>query len=251
MHELIILGTAASVPDAEHDTIAQVLCGSNWAVLVDCGGSPLYKLARVGVEMESVQAVVVTHCHADHIYGFPLLIQGLWLAGREEPLPIHGPQEALDIVRSLLQIFNLAERADMFCLEWHPIPLREGRQVLEVEGVRITATPVCHREVQALAYRFEDSQTGRAIVYSGDTEPCPNLIKLAYGADLLIHEASGESPGHSSPVQAAEVGRAASVGKLILTHYPVWGVNLESWRRSASEFPGQVALARDGDRYPL
>jgi len=251
MPELVILGTAASVPDAEHDTVGQVLCGPGWAVLVDCGGSPLYKLARVGVEMESVRAVVLTHRHADHIYGLPLLIQGLWLGGREEPLSIHGPKETLDSAHSLLQMFSLAERADMFALKWHSVPLREGQQVLEVEGVRIVATPVRHREVQAVAYRFENVQTGRAIVYSGDTEPCPALVRLAFGSDLLIHEASGEYPGHSSPAQAAEVGRAASVGKLALTHYPVREVNLETWRRSASEFPGQVTLACDGNRYPL
>ena len=251
MPELVVLGTAASVPDAGHDTVGQVLCGLNWAVLIDCGGSPLYKLARVGVEMASIQAVVLTHHHADHIYGLPLLIQGLWLGGREDPLPIYGPTEALNIARSLLEMFNLAERADMFSLEWQPVLLREHQRVLEVERVRIIATPVRHRGMQALAFRFENTETGRVIVYSGDTEPCPALIRLAFGADLLIHEASGEYPGHSSPAQAAEVARAAGVEKLALTHYPVRDVNLEAWRRAASEFPGPVSLARDGDRYPL
>ena len=251
MPELIILGTAASVPDADHDTVGQVLCGPDWAVLVDCGGSPLHKLARVGVELESVRAVILTHRHADHIYGLPLLVQGLWLGGRIDPLPIYGPKEALDTSHSLLELFSLAERPDMFSLEWHSVPLREARQVIEIEGVQITATPVDHREVQALAFRFENRRTRRSIVYSGDTEPCPTVVRLAAGADLLLHEASGEFPGHSSPSQAAKVASKAGVERLALTHYPVLEVDLEAWRQSAAGFPGPVILARDGDRYPL
>ena len=147
MPELTVLGTAASVPDAEHDTVAMVLRGPDWAVLIDCGGSPLHKLARVGVDMESIRAVVLTHSHADHLYGLPMLVQGLWLSGRAEPLPLYAPGETLEVARRLLELFDLAERNEMFALEWHPVPLREGRRVLEVQGVQITGAPVLHGQV--------------------------------------------------------------------------------------------------------
>jgi ribonuclease Z len=180
-----------------------------------------------------------------------LLVQGLWLGGREEPLPIHGPQEALDVALKMLEIFSLAEQEGMFAIEWHPIPLREGRRVLDLGGVQITSTPVSHRNTPTVAVRLENAPTGQAIVYSSDTEPCPTLIRLAAGADLLLHEATGEYSGHSSPVQAAEVARQAGVAKLVLIHYPVHGVDLEAWRLGAAEFPGPVALAQDGDVYPF
>jgi ribonuclease Z len=249
MPELIVLGTAASVPDAEHDTVALALRGPGWAVLIDCGGSPLYKLARFGVQLEEFRAVVLTHRHADHVYGLPVLVQGLWLAGREAPLPIHGPAETLDIARRLLELFDLAERSGMPSLQWHPVPLREGRRVLEVGGVRITSAPVAHAGRDTLALRFDDVHTGQAIVYSADTEPCQALVRLAAGADLLLHEATGDYVGHSSPAQAAEVAREAGVARLALIHYPVHGMNLERWRAAAAEFPGPVSLARDGDVY--
>jgi ribonuclease Z len=251
MTELIVLGTAASVPDAEHDTIGMALRGPDWAVLVDCGGSPLHKLARVGVDSEAVHAVVLTHRHADHLYGLPMLVQGLWLAGREDPLPLYGPAETLEVARRLLELFDLAERKDMFALEWHSVLLREGRTALEVQGVQITAAPMFHGQVQTLALRFENSATGRAIVYSADTEPCLALIHLALGADLLIHEATGDHVGHSTPAQAAEIAREAGVARLALVHYPVRGVDLEGWRLAAAEFPGPVELAHDGSSYQL
>ena len=251
MPDLIILGAAASVPDAQTDTTGLALRGPDWTVLIECGGSPLYKLARAGGCLDDIKAVILTHRHADHIYGLPILVQGLWLAGREAPLAIYGPRETLDIAQDLLDLFGLSDRKGMLPLEWHPVPLREGKQVLVMGDVQINSAPMIHRSVQTLALRFESLSNGRAIVYSADGEPSPALVRLATGADLLIHEATGEYEGHSSPVQAVEVARQAGVQRLALIHYPVYDVDLEFWRASAAGFPGPVTLARDGDVYSL
>ena len=251
MVELIVLGSSASVPDAEHDTVSLVLRGEDWAVLVECGGSPIQKLAQLGVGLEDLRAVILSHQHPDHLYGLPALVQGLWIGGREAPLPIYGPQQALDRARDLLELLELADRDGMFAVEWRPVPLREGRSVGSWGDVRVTAAPVVHAGNDTLALRFENETTGRTIVYSADTEPCPALVRLAAGADLLIHEATGEHTGHSTPAEAAEVAREAGVAHLALIHYPVRDVNLEAWRLQAAEFPGPVTLACEGDRYRL
>jgi ribonuclease Z len=251
MAEWIVLGTAASVPDAEHDTVGYVLRGTGWAVLIDCGGSPLYKLARLGIEREELVAVILTHGHADHIYGLPMLVQGLWLGGREAPLPIYGPGQTLDQAHQLLELFHLAEREDMFKIQWKQIPLRENRTVLSLHGIEITASPVIHASEDAVALRLDHPASGRSLVYSSDTEPAPALIRLAAGANLLLHEAAGGAAGHSSPAQAAEVAREAGVERLLLTHYPVVDTDLEQWRRQAAGQGVEVDLARDGDVYSL
>jgi ribonuclease Z len=249
--ELIVLGSSASVPDAEHDTVSLVLQGSDWAILVECGGSPLQKLAQLGISLEDLSAVILSHRHPDHLYGLPALVQGLWIGGREAHLPIYGPGQALDRAKDLLALMDLSEREGMFAIEWHPVPLREGRELGTWDTIRVSTTPVQHAGNDTLALRFENSDSGRAIVYSADTEPCPALVRLAAGAELLIHEATGGHPGHSTPAEAAEVGREAGVAQLALIHYPVRGVNLEAWRLQAAEFRGPVTLAREGDRYPL
>jgi ribonuclease Z len=249
--ELIVLGSSASVPDAEHDTVGLALRGSDWAVLIECGGSPLQKLAQLEVGLEELQALILSHQHPDHLYGLPALVQGLWIGGRENPLPIYGPAQALDRAKALLELLDLAHREGMFAVKWHPVPLREGREVGRWGGIRVSATPVVHGNNDTLALRFENMDTGRAAVYSADTEPCAALVRLAVGADLLLHEATGEYPGHSTPAEAAEVAREAGVARLALIHYPVRGVNLEAWRLQAAEFPGPVTLAREGDKYPL
>jgi ribonuclease Z len=203
------------------------------------------------MDRETIRAVILTHGHADHLYGLPILVQGLWLGGRQATLPVYGPRQALDRARQLLALLDLIDSERRLGLEWHSVPPREGRQVLEVEEIRITASPVAHLDQETLALRFDNNVTKRAIVYSADTEPCPALIRLAVGTDLLLHEATGDFPGHSTPAEAAEVARDAGVGQLALIHYPVHGVSLEAWRRQAFGFPGAVTLAGDGDVYPL
>lgn len=251
MPELIVLGSAASVPDAGHDTTALALRGSDWAVLIECGGSPLYKLAQFGISPSWVRAVILTHHHADHLYGLPILIQGLWLSGRRTPLPVYGPPQTLEICRRLLDLFELPDPDDGAATTWHSIPRREGYRVLQIGEVTITATPVAHGPWDTRAIRLENPITGRSIVYSSDTEPCPALVRLAAGADLLVHETTGHYPGHSSPREAAEVAREAGVARLALIHYPVYGADPEAWRRAAVGFGGPTILARDGDVYPL
>ena len=67
---------------------------------------------------------------------------------------------------------------------------------------------------------------GRKIVYTGDTRASRDVINLAEGADLLVHEATfddemlerSQEDGHSTPSQAAEVAKEAGVKRLILTH---------------------------------
>ncbi|MGC9333507.1 MAG: MBL fold metallo-hydrolase [Anaerolineae bacterium] len=251
MPAVIVLGTAASVPNGQHDTVGLALRSPEGAVLIDCGGSPLHKLARHGIDMAELQAIILTHGHADHLYGLPMLVQGLWLGGREAALPVYGPAQALDRARRLLEVFELADREGLFALEWHAVPLREGRRVLSLGSVQVTTTPVVHGDNDTIGLRFDDTDTGGSAVYSSDTEPCDSLIRLAAGADLLLHEATGNYAGHSSPQDAAEVAREAGVGRLALIHYPVRGVDPGQWCRRATGFSGQVFLAKDGDVYPL
>ena len=74
--------------------------------------------------------------------------------------------------------------------------------------------------------------------YSSDTQPCDNMVELARGVDVLIHEATGEKMGHSSPEQAGEIAQRAGAGQLLLIHYPS-RVDTEEWvTRARSRYSG-------------
>ena len=94
---------------------------------------------------------------------------------------------------------------------------------------------------------------GRKIVYSGDTRPCMNLVRLAENADLLIHDATLDDElaekayedGHSTPSQAAEIARKAGVDKLVLTHISARYKSAEKLLEQAKKVFPNVFVAED------
>ena len=124
-----------------------------------------------------------------------------------------------------------------------------GALVLETEGLRITCAPVEHL-VPTVGLRFENKRSGGYIAYSSDTAPCDAVVSLAQGADVLIHEAASNTPGHTSAAQAGEIARRAGVGRLVLIHYRPDEKSYASWLARAEEtFGGPVELARDLAEY--
>nr|MDQ3570819.1 MBL fold metallo-hydrolase [Actinomycetota bacterium] len=154
----------------------------------------------------------------------------------------------------------------------HVAPDMDPILVKEDDVVRVTATLVRHAPVfPAFAYRF-DTDAG-SVVLSGDTAPCPNLVRLARSADILVHEVfddaaleQGPDEGDdedsweaerrhhhlvSSHTPLSEVGRvAAEAGarRLVLTHFVPGDDALPDahWVKGvAGHFDGEVAVGRD------
>ena len=130
-------------------------------------------------------------------------------------------------------------------VDFHEVEMRVGYKVIESPEFEITTAPVKHF-VPTIAVKVVSRESGRAVVYSGDTEPCEALARLAQGADLLIHESTGDYAGHSTPAQAGAMARRCGVGKLVLIHFSALDSELEGLRRAAeAEFDGPVELAED------
>jgi ribonuclease Z len=251
MARLIILGSGAALPDASRDNTYMVVEGRESSILIDCAGSPLHKLQAVGVDLDTLDALIVTHHHPDHIYGVPALLLGLWLYDRQEPFRIFGPQKS---VAALASIMDALEWQDWPCtmpVAFHEVEMMVGHKVIESSEFEITTAPVEHH-VPTIAVKVVSKESGRTIVYSSDTEPCEALIRLAKGVDILIHESTGDYAGHSSPSQAGAMARRCGAGKLVLIHFTAPDSELEGLRQAAeAEFDGPVELAEDFAGYPL
>jgi ribonuclease Z len=251
MTRLIILGSAAALPDASHDTTYMVLEGRENSILIDCGGSPLHKLQVVGVDLDTLDSLIVTHHDPEHIYGVPVLLLGLWLYGRQEPFHIFGPQRSVAALASIMDTLEWQGWPCTLPVAFHEVEMREGYRVIESPEFEITTAPVEHW-IPTIAVKAMSKETGRSIVYSSDTEPCEALARLAQGVDILIHEGTGDYAGHSTPAQAGMMAERCGAGKLVLIHFPVLGSDLGAWRRAAeAEFNGPVELAEDFAVYPL
>src|SRR5262249_14445234 len=156
----------------------------------------------------------------------------------------------------------LAQRVvEAFELESHQatvkwIPVVSGEEVpLDAGSYRLTTAETTHSR-PCLALRFEDSATGRALVYSADTEPCESVQTLAQGAAVLIHEATTPEPfaGHTTPRQAGQVATRAGAGRLVLVHFsPRWTMSasqaIEEVR--AGGFMGDAEIGREFGTYTL
>lgn len=245
MAKLIILGSSAAIPSAEHENTHMALTGVESVVLVDCVGTPIVRLEQAGLTLDSISDLILTHFHPDHVSGVPSLLMNMWLLGRKEPLNIHGYQHCLDCLQTMMGCFQWETWDKMFEVGLQVLPEQERVCVLEREDFRIEASPMRHL-VPTLGIRVQASKGGRSIVYSCDTEPCPALLRLAEGADILIHESTGKAPGHSSARQAGETAQGAGVRRLLLIHYPS-GASMEEGmlKEARSAFKGEVALAQD------
>jgi ribonuclease Z len=246
---LVILGTAHAIPDPDHDNTHLAVVGADGVTLVDCGGSPTLRLRQAGLEMESITDLIATHFHPDHVSGIPLLLMGMWLSGRQTPLRIYGLHHCLERLEDMMGFFQWHNWPDFFPVAFHRLPEQEGVVVLERGDHRVLSSPVRHM-VPTIALRFEGLPGGRSVCYSSDTEPCSALVRLAEGADVLLHESTGDGLGHSSAAQAGETARRAEVGRLLLIHYPP-DQRQGLVDQARTTFGGEVQLAQDLMELPL
>lgn len=248
MTRVILLGTSAAVPTREHAPTSLLVEGEGRYSLVDCGDNPLPRLSHVGLDPSHLHRIILSHFHPDHVSGVPLLLVNLWLTGRRDTLYIAGLEDVLDRLWVMMDLFRWDEWQDFYPLVRQSLG-PAGGELPEMMKLRVTAAPGAH-SVPSLAFRFETLETGHSAVYSADTEPSEEVARLAQGANILFHEATGEHPGHSSPAQAGEIARQAGVERLVLIHYPPHVG--EEWVEQARErFGGPVELGQDLQSFTL
>ena len=251
MGRLIFLGTGDPFNYERAQTVLAVPLTGGETMLLDAssGTIVLRQLRDAGIALESVRHLFISHRHFDHIGGLPPLLTSL------VPLPgaaitIHSLPTTLRAARKLLDL-TIPGVEDWLGprLRWNPVTAGEP---VAVDGIDVTAFRVQHG-LECVGFRLE--QDGRVAVFTADTKPCPNLVKYARQAELLIHEVYALDDeaeqthffGHSTAADAGRAARTCRVRRLILTHFRASTfVDAEALRReAAAHFDGPVELARD------
>lgn len=265
MQKIILLGTSGAVADAQRDNVSLVFSSRqevppDFHVLLECGGSAAHKLAKIGIAYHTLQDVILTHTHLDHLYGVPGLIFSMMYRDMQRtiPLRIHCPDEASEMITQFLDFFELRKEC-WFPLEVHGIPSEEDALVLDNAHVTITSTPVNHSpSIPTYGIKIFVKASEKSVVYSSDTSYSERLIRLAKGTDLLLHECAGLSyhpipPIHSNAMQVGNVAREAECKKLALLHLDTVLNDrpqqiLNEVRQS---FSGECVITSDFDEYIL
>src|SRR6266851_4253589 len=273
---LILLGTGGGPrPRKASSASAQVIVRNHAAYVIDCGNGVARQLVFADVPLTTLRHVFVTHHHSDHNADYGNLLLLAWAAGLRTRVDTWGPPPIAKMTRLFFELnaYDIETRiADEGRVPLVPLvyahEMSQGGLVMKDENVTVTAALVDHPPVvPAFAYRFDTA--GRSIVISGDTNRSDNLIKLAQGADILVHEALWV-PGvdrlvarvanaatlkkhiidsHTSVEDCGKVAAAAGVKTLVLSHIvPKDDLSItdQMWIDAArAHFKGEIVVARD------
>lgn len=249
MTKLIILGSSNAVPSLENENTHLLVLGDQYKILVDCPSNPLLRLETLGINFNEITDLILTHFHPDHVAGLPQFLMSMWLLGRLAPLAIYGLKHTIDRAEAMMDLFCWSEWRNFFPVHFHRLPEDEMFPFLENAEMHVFSSPVKHF-VPTIGLRFEFAGKNRIFSYSSDTAACNAILPLAENADLLLHEASGASSGHSSAAQAGEVAHSARAKELLLIHYPSGKYAQDDLvAQAAQTFSGPVRLATDFMEY--
>jgi ribonuclease Z len=228
---IFFVGTAGSVPSRGRGLPCLLVRRGGEHLLFDCGEGTQRQLLR-SVGLVEVDAVFITHFHADHWLGLPGLLKSLALRDRTQPLSVFGPRGLCDLMERMRVVYGRRLPFDLQLLELDPL------ETVERDGYLIGSVPVDHGPRRAFGYAlvehdrpgefdpaaavalgvpegpaFRELQLGktvgdvrpeqvmgeprqgRKIVISGDTAPCEAIGVAAHGADVLVHEATFTQDG--------------------------------------------------------
>ena len=248
MAKITFLGTASAVPDRNHQNTHFVVQTESGTVLVDCVGNPIVRLREAGIDPLSITDLVLTHFHPDHVSGVPLLLMDLWLLGRKQPLDIYGLESVLEKFEAMMDLYEWETWGGFYPVHLHPVTAPDRLVIIDRAQLKVLASKVRHM-IPAMGLRFE--LPGGTVCYSTDTEPRVEVVRLAEGADFLIHEASGSMGGHTGAREAGVIASDAGVKTLILIHYDPISVPDELKAEARQSFSGEVIIAKDLMTLPI
>lgn len=222
MIEVIILGSGTGVPYLRRSSSGYCVRINGDTLLFEMGSGTVRRLMEARIDYRTARQLFISHRHPDHCADLvPFLFAMNYTPGfkRRDPLKLYGPVGFAGVVRKMMDVFP-----------WI-VPKHYSLDMEEVEDAQIRGKdwvvktkPTVHGDVLAVSYRIEAE--GKAVVYSGDSGYCEELVENAREANLFVVECSFpetmELRGvHLNSQEVAEIASRAKAQRLILTHlYP-------------------------------
>jgi len=292
--ELVILGTAGALPTIDRGTSGILLIRGGERLLIDCGEGTQRQLMR-SVGLSRIDRVFLTHFHGDHYLGLPGMLKTLSLQARTEPFYIFGPPGLERLFAEAARVFGrytypliLMEIEAGGEVQCDGYRMRAGASAHGLPGIAwcleedtrpglfhperalalgVSAGPAFGRLQMGESVETEEGRVvspsdvmdamrpGRKVVITGDTRPSADIVALARGATVLVHDSTFADSEHeralithhSTAREAATVAAEAGVTLLALTHVSSRHSVRELLQEAREVFPNTV-LPRDFDR---
>jgi ribonuclease BN (tRNA processing enzyme) len=258
-----VLGKSPAWQDAAGACSGYLVQQGDFTLLLDCGNGVFSKLRPV-VDYVDVDAVLITHMHADHFLDLVPFSYALRYAPRQQPVPVGGwpgteaparpqlyvPSGAPEMLRRVVGCWGNADLIDSAFAVHEYTP-----------GDELSAGPLSIRFCEVphfvTTYAVELTSNGSRFTFGADCRPNEALVRFARDTDMLLIEATLPRPerdgvrGHLTAREAGEHGRSAGARRLVLTHYsdeldPEW-----TRAEAANSFGAPVELATEGAVYTV
>ncbi|MEO9171260.1 MAG: MBL fold metallo-hydrolase [Candidatus Baltobacteraceae bacterium] len=245
-----VVGSSASVPRPGRACSCVMIRSREANVLFDLGSGALSKL-RETIDYPEIDAVVITHMHADHFLDLIPLRYGLRYGPllRDDRMSLWLPPGGEAVLRALTAALN-SEESERFLDSVFDVREYDPNGELYVGNLSITFAKTVHY-IDAYALRAE--RDGASVVYSSDTAPSREVERFSRACSLLLCESTlglgseqGPGRGHLSAVEAGELARNAGAHRLLLTHYGSEFAAEELVDAARTVYNGPVAAADDG-----
>ncbi len=250
------VGTSSPLPSQRAQTGTAIIVNGHF-FMFDVGDGVVRQAGNMGLPLNRLDGIFITHYHSDHFMDLAALISRSWLMGRSNDLHLYGPDGTDSINQSVKGFLHLENkhRVDhhgheiMDISKVHAIShefknVQNSKEVIyQQDGITITAFDVNHEPIEpAVGYAIE--YKGKKVVISGDTKKNDLVLEMAKDADLLLHEVILNSllrqmsanlgeigmtrnekiitdvqDYHTTPAEVAEIAAKANVKKLVLHHY--------------------------------
>lgn len=241
--KIIPIGIWGGYPKANSATSSFLIEHDDFHCLIDCGSGVLSSLQNY-LPLDELNAVVISHYHADHIADVGSLqfsrIINFYLGNQAPSLPIFGHTKDQENFEKL-----------SYKDQTVGIGISEG-EIIHIGPFEVSFCRTDH-PVYCLAMKFNVGD--HSVVLTADTAWRDELVHFAQGADLLISEANlyeehvGQAPGHMGGSEAGRLAKLAGVKQLVLTHLPLHG-NIEDILDAAVVvYDGPTELAEVGKVY--
>lgn len=201
----VTMGTGSGpMPQAQRAQPSNLLLAGDQVIMIDVGDGAAQQLGKVGVPIDKVRTLFISHLHFDHTGGLFALMSRSYQLLVPGALTIYGPPGTRATVDGLLAAMRPAVTAQSNIRARSGVEVEDTVKVVElhdgwtgqVGGVTVTAASNSHYALQpdgagsskkdTYAFRFDTP--GRSLVYTGDTGPSEAVERLAKGADILFCE---------------------------------------------------------------